>query len=44
MTIAVVIRKIHNSFADGALINFFSPTAHRNKIGDAVINPGSSVY
>src|ERR1041385_1692501 len=32
MTTAVVILKIHNRFADGALIYFFSPTAHRTKL------------
>src|SRR6185312_12467667 len=42
MTTAVVIRKIHNSLADGAFI-YFSPSAHRTKLIMLVINPGSSV-
>src|ERR1041385_3747305 len=34
VTTAVVIRKIHNSFADGALIYFFSPDCSQNKTDD----------
>src|SRR3954449_1530520 len=37
MATAVVIRKIHNSLADGAFINF-SPSAHRTKIDNACLS------